>query len=186
MVGFGRRRHEQDQRAADEDPVVRQYRYLLRQAPPDAVEAAHTEALPCLGDAERRAVLSAVQGGLVAGQRLQPEDTRQIAHLIVMGERRAPNAFLSACEPGALLALSQAVIDSDACFGLFGQYASWDGADPDAMDTDEAPAADDLHRSGWNSAASPGKDGAGGYPGGFPGGRLPDSTGGHRTSPPGY
>ncbi|MGZ4531156.1 MAG: hypothetical protein ACXVXP_02260 [Mycobacteriaceae bacterium] len=54
-----------------------------------------------------------------------------MSHLIVLGERRSPNAFLSAGEPGTLLALSRAVTRSEACFGLFGPYAAWDGADPD-------------------------------------------------------
>lgn len=133
MASIGSRRHHQD-RATDEDPVVRQYRFLLRQASPDAVEVAHTEALPRLQEEQRREILSAVQRGLVAGQRLRPHDTTQIAHLIVLGERRSPNAFLAACEPATLLALSRAVIRSEACFGLFGRYAAWDGADPEPED----------------------------------------------------
>lgn len=144
MVTFGRRRQRPDPRrgaAPDEDPVVRQYRYLLREASPDAVEAAHAEALPQLAGDQRRAVLSGVQVGLVAGQRLTPDDTAQLAHLIVTGERRSPNAFLSACDPSALTALSEAVIQSEASFGLFGRYADWDGADPEPEDV-----------SGWGDA----------------------------------
>ena len=133
MVSFGRR--SRDRRAGtDEDPVVRQYRFLLREASPDAVEVAHTEALPRMSDDQRQAVLTAVQRGLVAGQRLRPSDTTQIAHLIVLGERRSPNSFLAACEPRTLLALSQGVIASEASFGLFGRYAAWDGADPEPED----------------------------------------------------
>ncbi|MGZ6855189.1 MAG: hypothetical protein ACXVGC_14190 [Mycobacteriaceae bacterium] len=49
MASFGRRHHHQD-RPMDEDPVVRQYRFLLRQASPDAVEAPHADALPRLQD----------------------------------------------------------------------------------------------------------------------------------------
>jgi hypothetical protein len=159
--------------------VVRQYRFLLRQASPDAVEVAHTEALPGLRDEERHAVLSAVQVGLVAGQRLQPGDTSQIAHLIVLGERRSPNAFLSACEPTTLLVLSQAVIHSEACFGLFDQYAAWDGVDPEPEDDPVGAEAGFNPGSGrWNTTRSPSKDGAGGYPSGYPGGRLPDGSGG--------
>jgi hypothetical protein len=133
MASFGRRRHHQD-RPTDEDPVVRQYRFLLREASPDAVEVAHTEALPQLQEEQRRVILSAVQRGLVAGQRLRPNDTTQIAHVIVLGERRSPNAFLAACDPPTLLALSRAVIGSEACFGLFGRYVAWDGADPEPED----------------------------------------------------
>jgi uncharacterized membrane protein YgcG len=162
MVSFGRRHQDQDRRTADEDPVLRQYRFLLRQASPDAVEVAHTEALPRLGEEQRRVILSAVQRGLVAGQRLQPGDTAQIAHLIVLGERRSPNAFLSACEPGTLLALSHAVIHSEACFGLFGPYAAWDGADPEPEDDSAwADAGFNPDSGRWNPARSASRDQSG-------------------------
>ena len=119
---------------AVEDPVVRQYRFLLRTAPADAVEAAHAESLPRLCDADRAAVLTAVQTGLVAGQRLTPEAVPKIAHLVVTGEHRDPGAFLRACPPPTLRALAQAVIHSESAFGLFGGYAGWDGAEPEPVD----------------------------------------------------
>ena len=114
--------------------MVRQYRFLLREASPDAAEAAHAEALSRLQDEQRREVLSAVQGGLVAGQRLHPSDFEQLARLIVLGERRSPNAFLTACKPETLLTLAEAVVHSEACFGLFDRYAAWDGADPESTE----------------------------------------------------
>jgi hypothetical protein len=53
--------------AADEDPVVREYRYLLRTAAADALEAAHTEALagPHHGDGSSRRRRGAPQPGRV-------------------------------------------------------------------------------------------------------------------------
>lgn len=117
-----------------EDPVVRQYRYLLRSAPPDAMESAHRESLPRLSDADRAAVLTAVQTGLVTGQRLTPEAVPKIAHLLVTGEHRDPGAFLRACPQASLQALARTVIHSEAVFGCFGGYATWDGADPDPVD----------------------------------------------------
>lgn len=135
MVRFARRPGGGD-RPADEDEVLRRYRFLLRRAAPDAVEDGHKQALSRLRDDQRRLILLAVQRGLVAGGRLQPQDTSQIAHLIVLGERRSPNAFLEACEQGTLLALAQAVSGSEACLGQFGPYVGWDGAD---QDTDQDP-----------------------------------------------
>jgi hypothetical protein len=177
MVSFGRRQHGHDQRTgpgADEDPVVRQYRFLLREASPDAVEVAHTEALPLLTAEQRQAVLSAVQRGLVAGQRLRPDDSTQIAHLIVLGERRAPNAFLSSCDPRTLLALSQAVIHSEACFGLFGQYAGWDGADPEPEDTSAwADGGFNPDSGQWNPSRRMARDSSGIVHGGS----VPDAGG---------
>jgi hypothetical protein len=114
-----------------EDQAVRQYRYLLRTAPPDALQAAHHEALDQLDEGQRALVLAAVRDGLVAGQRLTPGDTGAIARLVSIGERREPRAFLDACDPTVLHALADAVIQAEAAFGLFAGYAAWDGSDPD-------------------------------------------------------
>ena len=110
--------------------MVRQYRYLLRTASLDALQAAHHEALGHLDEGQRALVLTAVRDGLVAGQRLSPGDTGAIARLVSIGERRDPRAFLDACDPTALHALADAVIHAEAAFGLFAGYAAWDGADP--------------------------------------------------------
>ena len=162
------RHHAADDRREPpvEDQAVRQYRFLLRTAPADAVEAAHVEALPRLAPAERQAVLTAVQRGLVAGQRLGADDIAPLGHLIVLGERRTPNAFLAACEHATLVTLSQAVIDSDTCFGLFGRYADWDGLDPEPED-DSAWAAGGFNPDSgrWNPARGTGRDNSGLVPG---------------------
>ena len=121
---------DQSQRDAAEDQVVRQYRFLLRTAPLDALQAAHHEALDHLDESRRLLVLAAVRDGLVAGQRLSPDDTGAIARLVSIGERRDPRAFLDACDPTALHALAEAVNSAESAFGLFAGYAAWDGADP--------------------------------------------------------
>lgn len=163
-----------------EDPVVRQYRFLLRTAPVDALEAAHAESLPRLSDADRAAVLSAVQTGLVAGQRLAPDATAKIAHLVVNGEHRTPGAFLHSCSPASLQALAQAVIHSESSFGLFGGYASWDGAEPEPLDDSGSrdtgfdpkvgrwDPRDDMRISGTEAAGSFGIPGGPGRAGGRP------------------
>jgi hypothetical protein len=130
---MGRDRHTKSGEQP-EDQTVRQYRYLLRTAPSDALQAAHHEALDQLDETQRRVVLTAVQEGLVAGHRLAPSDTSAIARLVSIGERRDPRAFLDACEPTALHALADAVIQSEAAFGLFAGYAAWDGSDPQPRD----------------------------------------------------
>jgi hypothetical protein len=117
-----------------EDPVVRQYRFLLRTAPPDALEAAHVEALPVLDPDTRAAVLAAVQERLVAGLRLGPDDITRLAHLVTLGERRAPGYVVGGLDSAALLRLSEAVIASEASFGLFTGYAAWDGTEPEVRE----------------------------------------------------
>ena len=51
---------------------MRQYRFLLRTAPLDALEEAHVEVLAPMARSRRAMVLRAVQDGLVAGLRLHP------------------------------------------------------------------------------------------------------------------
>ena len=117
-----------------EDQGVRQYRFLLRTAPVDALQAAHHEALGALAEDERARILTAVREGLVAGGRLTTDDTADIARLVALGEHRDPGAFLAACDPAALRRLAEAVVGSDAVFGLFRGYADWDGAEPEPPD----------------------------------------------------
>jgi hypothetical protein len=132
-----------------EDVVVRQYRYLLRNAPADAMEHAHVEALEALDENARAALLRAVQSGLVAGLRLTPQDVHPLAHLVTLGERRRPGAFLAACDERALRALADLVVVAEASFGLFGGYAAWDGADPV---TDEDGWVDGGFGERWHDA----------------------------------
>lgn len=115
----------------DEDPVVRQYRYLLRTAPPDALDAVHREALAGVAAADRAAVLRTVQEHLVAGLRLDPDDVPGLSRLVVLGERRAPGALLRHREPSTLGRLAAAALASEAAFGLLTGYAGWDGLDPE-------------------------------------------------------
>ena len=137
-----------------EDQTVRQYRFLLRTAPQDALQAAHQEALEHLAADQRALVLSAVRAGLVAGQRLSPGDTAAIARLVSIGERRDPRAFLDACDPTVLSALADAVISAEAAFGLFAGYAAWDGADPSPSDA----GADQGGRRGRSLDDDPGAE----------------------------
>lgn len=110
----------------------------------------------------------------MAGQRLGPDDTDQLAHLVVLGERRSPNAFLDACSPAAVSALAAAVIHSEECFGLFGLYAGWDGKDPEPEDDSAwADAGFDPDSGRWNPTRKTpgfGQDGVVTYSGGGVGG----------------
>ena len=126
---------------------MRQYRYLLRTAPLDALEHAHVEVLGAMARSKRAEILSAVQTGLVAGLRLGPDDVTKTAHLITNGERRRPGDFLRACPLSALLPLAEAVIVTESAFGLFGGYAAWDGAEP----VDDDGVDDSEYGQAWHA-----------------------------------
>lgn len=151
---------------ADEDPLVRQYRYLLRTAPADALEHVHLEALAELSPEDRTAVLRTVQEQLVAGQRLQAGDVPALSRLVVLGERRSPGALLQHCPPAVLARLADNALVSEAAFGLLTGYAAWDGLDPEPPPEEEWQAR--QHRNWGDPADHPyayGTNGAG-YMGG--------------------
>jgi hypothetical protein len=123
-----------DEASVDEDVVVRQYRYLLRTAPADALEAAHVDAIPVLSQAHQESLLETVQRSLLVGGHLTTSHHAKIAHLVTAGEQRAPGQLLQALPAEVLKSLAAAVLDSEASFGLLGGYASWDGAEPQPAD----------------------------------------------------
>jgi hypothetical protein len=130
-----------------EDPVVRQYRYLLRTAPLDALEHMHLEALAEVSSDDRATVLRTVQEQLVAGLRLEADDIPALSRLVVLGERRSPGALLRHCPPAVLARLADAALVSEAAFGLLTGYAAWDGRDPEPAPEEEWQAR--KHRN-WN------------------------------------
>jgi hypothetical protein len=135
-----------------EDPVVRQYRYLLRTAPVDALEHMHLEAFARMARADRAAVLHTVQEELVTGSRLEPDDVAALARLVVLGERRSPGALLQHCDAAVLRRLADLALVSEAAFGLLTGYAAWDGRDPEPPTEEEWEAR--RHRTWGDPAAS--------------------------------
>lgn len=153
----GRSRRPEPWSADSEQQEVRQYRFVLRTAALDALEAAHREALTSMTPQDRVKVLQGVREGLVAGLRASADDVRTVAHLLTIGERRTPGAFLRACEPATLRQLAQRVIVAEASFGLFGGYDAWDGAEP----TPAQEREDSEFAEGWRAHLS-GRDEMGG------------------------
>jgi hypothetical protein len=145
-----------------EDQAVRQYRYLLRTAPLDALEAAHADALSAIGPLHRETVLRTVQTELVAGAHLHADAVGPLAHLMTLGERRSPGVLTSAIPDPALSELAQAVIDSEPAFGLFAGYASWDGVDPTPPEeNDDSEYGEHWHTvKGTRDGTAPGMNGA--------------------------
>ncbi|GAB3083632.1 hypothetical protein [Pedococcus soli] len=131
---FGKHDQRGESGGGKEDPVVRQYRYLLRTAPADALEAAHTEAIPLLSTAQQQTLLRSLQDSLLVGGRLGAGDHAKIAHLVTGGERTSPGRLLAALPADVLQRLATSVLAAEASFGLLGGYAHWDGAEPASAD----------------------------------------------------
>ena len=157
-----RRRRQVPPRDRPEDQTVRQYRYLLRTGPTDALEAAHIDALAAIDPVDREVVLRTVQTELVAGAHLSPDDVTPLAHLVTLGERRNPGVLTRSVPTPALAALADAVIHSEPAFGLFSGYSSWDGLDPEPPEEhDDSEYAEKWHAShATHDGNAPGMNGA--------------------------
>lgn len=160
-----RRTHSEPAQDAPEDQTVRQYRYLLRTAPADALEHAHVEALQAIGPQARQTVLATVQAQLLVGAHLKPDDTLALAHLVTTGERRHPSALTTALPPTTLHALAHEAIHSEPAFGLFGGYAAWDGLDPKPVSERD----DSEYGERWHASVHPRDGNAPGMNGAFSG-----------------
>jgi hypothetical protein len=64
-----------------DEQAVERYRYLLRTAPPEAIEAAHAEAFARLTPEQRRLVLEGLGADLPAQERTDRDDQRSLARM---------------------------------------------------------------------------------------------------------
>ena len=79
---------------ADPDQVaIERYRYLLRTAPPDALEQAHAEAFAQLTPEQRRQVLDGLAAEVPPGERAADDDPRSLARMATRAELRQPGTL---------------------------------------------------------------------------------------------
>jgi hypothetical protein len=76
-----------------DDVAVERYRYLLRTAPPDAVEQAHAEAFAQLTPEQRRRVLAELGSALPAAERATSDDPQSLARMATRAEMRNPGTL---------------------------------------------------------------------------------------------
>ncbi len=77
---------------ADERAVER-YRYLLRTAPPEAIEQAHAEAFAQLTPAQRRLALEGLNRDLPPQERAERDDPQSLARTATRAELRRPGTL---------------------------------------------------------------------------------------------
>lgn len=79
-------------RSAD-DVAIDRYRYLLRTAPPDAVEQAHAEAFAQLTPEQRRQVLAELGATVPPNERAASDDPQSLARMATRAEMRSPGTL---------------------------------------------------------------------------------------------
>ncbi|HET6968779.1 MAG TPA: hypothetical protein VFI44_10895, partial [Ornithinibacter sp.] len=142
-----------------ESGVLREYRHLLRTASADWQETAHRHALWSLGPQDRQRLLTALQGLLLAGTRLRPDDVHAVARLLVLAERRRPRTLLDGLPSDLVDALATAVVGSPTGRMLRAGIDVWDGAEPPGRS--EPPPPVDHHQRWHDQWATPGTFGEG-------------------------
>jgi hypothetical protein len=75
---------------SEDERAVARYRYLLRTAPPDALEQVHAEAFARLTPEQRQQVLTELSRGLPAGERSPSNDPQSMARAATRAELRQP------------------------------------------------------------------------------------------------
>jgi hypothetical protein len=80
-----------------DEQAVERYRYLLRTAPPETIEAAHAEAFSTLTPEQRHLVLQELSGTLTPAERVAgvayDEEPRSLARLATRAEMRQPGTL---------------------------------------------------------------------------------------------
>ncbi|ANC32124.1 hypothetical protein [Isoptericola dokdonensis] len=84
-----------------DDVAIDRYRYLLRTAPPDAVEQAHAEAFAQLTPEQRRQVLTEVGATLPPSERATSDDPQSLARMATRAELRNPGTLEKSFRGGA-------------------------------------------------------------------------------------
>ena len=79
--------------ATSDEAAIERYRYLLRTAPPDAIEQAHAEAFAQLTPEQRRQVLDGLSQDVPEAERAQSDDPRALARMATRAELRAPGTL---------------------------------------------------------------------------------------------
>jgi hypothetical protein len=80
-------------RPPTDEQAVERYRYLLRTAPPEAIEQAHAEAFAQLTPDQRRLVLESLNGDLPPQERADGDDPRSLARMATRAELRRPGTL---------------------------------------------------------------------------------------------
>ena len=178
--------------AADRDPdevAVERYRYLLRTAPPDAVEQAHAEAFARLTPEQRRRVLDELSAGAPPAERASSDDPQSLARMATRAEMRQPGTleqtFRGTDGPGAargtgfgsmvgasMLGTVAGVVIGTAVAGAlfgptFGDPSQDFAADPGAGGSDTGADAGADSGGDAGAGADPGAEAAGQDGGGF-------------------
>src|SRR3954453_14681573 len=80
-------------RGGGDEAAIERYRYLLRTAPPEAIEQTHAEAFAQLTPEQRRQVLDGLSQNLPPQERSDRDDPQSLARMATRAELRQPGTL---------------------------------------------------------------------------------------------
>jgi hypothetical protein len=150
----GRSDRDTADRASDDERAIARYRYLLRTAPPAAIEQAHAEAFAQLTPEQRVQVLGQLGRELPAGERVDDPrraDPQTLARLATRAEMRRPGTLersfggvgMGGLVAGSLLStIAGTFIGTAIAHQFLGGFGAGEGHDPGAAEAAEAEATE--------------------------------------------
>jgi hypothetical protein len=174
-----------------DEQAIERYRYLLRTAPPEAIEQAHAEAFAQLTPEQRRQVLESLSMDLPPQERADRDDPQSLARMATRAELRQPGTLertFGGMSPAGLMAgsffstiagvvIGTAIADAIFNDGSYDQgYQDGAGAADADQGAEAADAGDTGGDTGFDAGGDVGGDFGGGDFGGF--GDIGDFGGG--------
>lgn len=150
MIRFGRTNSSNTPPSADEQALAR-YQYMLKTAPPETIEQAHTEAFAQLTPEQRRQVLHEMGDKVPAAERAMAEQggasPQALARMATRAEIRQPGSLGSMMAGSLLSSIAGAVIGSMIARHFFadpGAAAGQEGAVQPEEGADQALGNGDV------------------------------------------
>jgi hypothetical protein len=172
--------------------AIERYRYLLRTAPPDAVEQAHREAFSQLTPEQRRQVLLQLGSQVPESERATSDDPKSLARMATRAEMRRPGTLERSLGGGrgggmgggigmgGLIAGSLLSSVAGAFIGTAIADAMFDNSDSENSDSADGEGDGGDGGDGGDAGDAQALDGGGGYDSGgdFGGSDFGDFGGG--------
>jgi len=164
-----------------DEAAIERYRYLLRTAPPDRIEAAHSEAFATLTPEQRREVLQRLANEVPPSERATSDSPQALARMATRAEMRRPGTLerslgggmgggmgMGGLIAGSLLAsVAGAFVGTAIADAMFDMSDSEGGGDAEAS---EAADTGDAGGDAGGGDAGGGDFGGGDFGGDFGGG----------------
>jgi len=166
-----------------DEQAVERYRYLLRTAPPEAIEEAHAEAFAQLTPEQRRLVLDELGRDLPSEERAASDDPRSLARMATRAELRRPGTLertfggmnpggvgLGGLMAGGFLSTIAGVVVGTAIADAIFNDSGYEQGDQGGAETAEGDQGTDAADAGYEGGDAGGDFGGGDFGGGDFGG----------------